>query len=183
MTIRQQWIAVCAFLLLVGTGVFAATALLGDQLFLVSVGSAAPAFKAVTLDSSPRPKTLADYRGDVVLLNVWATWCAPCRVEMPSIQKLHESYGSRGLKVVAVSIDDPGQARAIREFSTDFRLTFEILHDQSGAIRRDYQATGVPETFILGRDGVIRKKWIGPADWNSSANRALIEQLLAEKAP
>jgi peroxiredoxin len=181
-TVRQQWIAVFAFLLLVGTGVFAATTLLGDQLFLISVGSKAPDFRAVTLDSVARPKTLADYRGEVVLVNVWATWCAPCRVEMPSIQKLHDSYGPKGLKIIAVSIDDPGQSSAIRDFSKDYGLSFEILHDKSAEIRRSYQTTGVPETFVIGRDGVIRKKWIGPADWNSPANRALIEQLLAEKA-
>ena len=182
MTIRQQWIAVAAVLLLVVTGVFAATSLLGDQLFLVGVGSKAPDFRAVTLDATSRPKTLADYRGNVVLVNIWATWCAPCRIEMPSIQQLHESYGAKGLKIVAVSIDEPGNADAIREFGKELGLTFEILYDASGAIRNDYQAAGVPETFVLGRDGVIRKKWLGPADWNSPANRALIEQLLAEQA-
>ena len=181
MTNRQQWVAVALVVLLAGTGVFAATTLLGDQLFLISVGSKAPDFHAVSLNDNAQ-KSLADYRGDVVLLNIWATWCGPCRVEMPSIQRLHESYGPRGLKIVAVSIDERDQTPAIREFQREFGLTFEILHDQTAAIRSDYQTAGVPETFVLGRDGVIRKRWIGPADWNSPANRALIEQLLAEKA-
>ena len=169
-------------MLLAGTGVLAATALFGDQLAVVSVGSKAPDFRALTLDSIPRARTLADYRGDVVLVNIWATWCGPCRIEMPSIQKLHESFGPKGLKIVAISIDDAGSTAAIREFGKDFGLTFEILHDDAKTIRETYQTSGVPETFVLGRDGVIRKKWIGIADWNSRANRALIEQLLAEKA-
>lgn len=181
MTIRQQWIAVTAVLLLVGTGMMAGATLLKDELFLVSVGSRAPDFHAATLDSAPRVKTLADYRGEVVLINVWATWCGPCRVEMPSIQKLHETYAPRGLKVVAVSVDNPGFARVIRAFAGEYKLSFEILHDAPGVIRRDYQTTGVPETFIIGRDGVIRKKVIGATNWNSEANRALIERLLAEQ--
>ena len=183
MSVRRQWIAVGAFVLLAGTAIFAATTLFGDQLHAVTIGSKAPDFHAMTTDSAPRAKTLADYRGEVVLVNIWATWCGPCRIEMPSIQKLHESYGPRGLKIVAVSIDDPGSTQAIREFGRDFGLTFEILHDDSKQIRETYQTSGVPETFVLGRDGVIRKKWIGIADWNSAANRALIEQLLSEKAP
>ena len=181
MTIRQQWLAVCVVLLLVGTGVMAGATLLKDELFLLSVGSPAPDFQAVTVDSAMVPKSLADYRGDVVLINIWATWCGPCRIEMPSIQHLHETFGPRGLKVVAVSIDTPGFDRAIRDFATEYALTFEILHDTSGAIQRDYQTTGVPETFILGRDGVIRKRVVGASNWNSEANRALIERLLAEQ--
>lgn len=180
MTRRQQWLAVAVAVVLAATGVFAATTLIGDHLRVVGVGSKAPEFRAAPMTDTVE-KTLADYRGDVVLVNIWATWCGPCRVEMPSIQRLHESYGPRGLKIVAVSIDEPSQGKAIREFTSDFRLTFEVLHDRSAAIRNDYQTVGVPETFVIGRDGVIRKRWTGPADWNSAANRALIEQLLAEK--
>jgi peroxiredoxin len=117
----------------------------------------------------------------VVLLNIWATWCAPCRVEMPSMEQLHRELGPRGLHVVAVSIDDPGSEQAIRDFARQLGLTFEILHDASGGIQKQYQTTGVPETFVIGRDGVIRKKVIGAAPWNSEGNRALFEQLLAER--
>lgn len=180
MTIRRQWLAVAVAALLAATGVFAATAMIGDHLHVVGVGSQAPEFRAVPMTDTVQ-KTLADYRGDVVLVNIWATWCGPCRVEMPSIQQLHESYGPRGLKIVAISIDEAGQSDAIREFTSDFKLTFEVLHDRSAAIRIGYQTVGVPETFVIGRDGIIRKRWTGPADWNSAANRALIERLLAEK--
>ncbi|MFL5578688.1 MAG: peroxiredoxin family protein [Gemmatimonadaceae bacterium] len=182
MTLRQQWLAVLAVIVLLAGGLVAATRYMGDELFPVNVGTAAPDFRAVTVDSSgpARARTIADYRGEVVLLNVWATWCPPCRAEMPSIEQLHQTYGPRGLKVVAVSIDVAGQEQAIRDFAREYGLTFEILHDPTGAIAKAYQTTGVPETFVIGRDGVIRKKVISAADWSSPGNRALVERLLAD---
>ncbi|HEX6053320.1 MAG TPA: TlpA disulfide reductase family protein, partial [Gemmatimonadaceae bacterium] len=164
--------------LLLGGGLLAATRILGDELFPITVGSKAPDFKATTVDGVPVTRTIADYQGDVVLLNIWATWCLPCRTEMPSIQALHDRFASKGLKVVAVSVDNPGTTEEIQKFRDEYGLTFDILHDASGAIKRDYQTTGVPETFVIGRDGIIRKKVIAAADWDSPANRALFAQLL-----
>ncbi|HEX5832167.1 MAG TPA: redoxin domain-containing protein [Gemmatimonadaceae bacterium] len=181
MTARQQWGVVAAVVLLLGGALWAATYVLRDELFQVTVGAQAPAFQAVTLDQPRRERSISDYRGEVVLLNIWATWCAPCREEMPSIQALHERFAKQGLHVVAVSIDDPGSEAAIRDFAREYGLTFEILHDASGAIQRQYQTTGVPETVVIGRDGTIRKKQIGHADWNSAPNQALVEALLARR--
>jgi peroxiredoxin len=178
MTVKQQWGIVLGVVLLLGGGLIAATRYMGAELFPVAVGSRAPDFAATTLDAKPRTKTLADYDGQVVLLNVWATWCPPCKAEMPSIEKLHRAYAPKGLKVVAVSIDDPGTEATIRGFARDYGITFEILHDGSGAIQRSYQTTGVPETFVIGRDGVIHKKVIGASNWDSRPNRALVAQLL-----
>ena len=144
------------------------------------MGSKAPPFRAATVDSVPTVHTLDDYKGQVVLLNIWGTFCLPCRDEMPAIEKLHEAMAPQGLKVVAVSMDDPGFQDKIRAFVKEFGLTFQILYDPSGKITNDYQTTGVPETFVIARDGVIRKKVIGASDWNSQSNRALIAQLLAE---
>ena len=186
MTVRQQWLAVLGVVALLGAGLFAAVHFLGDELFPVKVGTEAPDFSARTLPPDGRPaavKSMADYRGQVVLLNIWATWCGPCRVEMPSIEALHRELGPRGLRVVAVSIDDPGAERKITDFAREYGLTFELLHDQAGAIQQAYQTTGVPETFVIGRDGVIRKKEIGAANWNSAARRAVVQSLLAEPAP
>jgi thiol-disulfide isomerase/thioredoxin len=198
MTVRQQWAVVGGVVAVLAVGLVVATKTMSVELFPVSVGAKAPAFKATPLlepvyPSSPNAqftsrdvgdgaavKTLADYRGEVVLLNIWATWCGPCRAEMPSIEALHREYGPRGLKVVAVSIDDPGQQKAVRSFARELSLTFEILHDPTHDIQRAYQTTGVPETFVLGRDGVIRKKIIGATDWSSPGTRALMAQLLAE---
>lgn len=178
MTVRQQWAFVGVVVLMLGGGLLAATRFLGDELFPVTVGSKAPDFKASTIDGVPVTKTLADYKDQVVLLNIWATWCVPCRTEMPSIQALHDRFGARGLKVVAVSIDNASATSAVRRFRDQYGLTFEILQDASGKIQQSYQTTGVPETFIIGRDGVIRRKVIAAADWDSPANRALFAQLL-----
>jgi thiol-disulfide isomerase/thioredoxin len=198
MTVRQQWGVVAGVVALLAIGLFIATRTMTIELFPVSVGTKAPDFRASPLlepvypsapnarftsrdvgDGAPE-KSLADYRGDVVLLNIWATWCAPCRAEMPSIEALHQEFGPRGLRIVAVSVDDPGQQKAVRAFARELGLTFEILHNPTHDIQKAYQTTGVPETFVIGRDGVIRKKIIGATDWSSQGTRALVAQLLAE---
>jgi peroxiredoxin len=178
MTVRQQWGLVFGIVAVLGGALTAAVKLFGSELFPVTVGSEAPDFRAKDLHARHDVSLVNDYRGQVVLLNIWATWCEPCKVEMPSIEALHKAYGPRGLKVVAVSIDDYVTEDSIRSFAKGLGLTFDILHDPSHAIDRSYQTTGWPETFVIARDGVIRKKWIGPADWNSRVNRALIAELL-----
>jgi cytochrome c biogenesis protein CcmG/thiol:disulfide interchange protein DsbE len=178
MTARQQWTIVLGIVALLAVLLAAATHFLGDELFPVSVGSAAPPMTAASLDGTKRTKTLGDYKGKVVLLNVWATWCEPCRVEMPSIEKLHREFGPQGLAVVAVSVDDAGTEDRIRDFVKELGITFEVLHDPTRATSASYQITGYPETFVIARDGTIRKKYIGAADWSSDANRALIRELL-----
>jgi peroxiredoxin len=183
MTRRAQWLIVAAVILVLGGGAAAATYAMRDQFFPIGIGSRAPDFTAGTLDAAPEIRGMADYRGDVVLLNIWATWCGPCRVEMPEIQALYSNFGPHGFRVVAVSIDNPGMEHAIRGFVRDHGLTFDILYDRSGDIQRIYQSTGVPETFIIGRDGVIRKKVVGAIRWNSEPNKALVRQLLAEPGP
>lgn len=178
MTARQQWNIVISIVVLLGGVLAMATHFLGDELFPVTVGSQAPPFSASTLDKVPRTKTFADYKGKVVLLNVWATWCPPCREEMPSIERLYTEFKGQGLAVVAVSVDDPGKEDEIREFVREFGLTFEILHDPAAGIKKTYQIAGYPETFIIARDGSIRKKVIASSDWSSDANRALVRELL-----
>lgn len=185
MTARAQWTMVLGVVAVLAIVLFVATRFLGDELFPVTPGSQAPSFTAVEVmdDGSRGPeRTLADYRDRVVLLNIWATWCGPCREEMPSIQALHEQFAPSGLSVVAVSVDDPSAGSAIRDFGREYGLTFHLLHDLTGGIQRQYQTTGVPETIIIGRDGRIVRKQIGATDWNSPANRALIGQLLGVAA-
>jgi peroxiredoxin len=161
-----------------------ATRLTSDRLVPVAPGSRAPDFHAVriTPDSATPPVTLANYAGQVVIVNIWATWCDPCRAEMPSLQKLAAEFGPAGLKVVAVSVDNPRMEQSIRGFVKDFGLTFDILYDATGNIQEEYQTTGVPETFVIGKDGVIRKRVVGGSDWSAEPERALVRQLLAEPA-
>src|SRR5690349_22664981 len=182
MTVRGQWMVVLAIIAVLGGGLVVATLALGDELFTVEAGSRAPEMTAVTLDDPPVNRTLADYAGNVVLLNVWATWCGPCEWEMPSMERLHRSFADSGLRIVAVSIDDPGREDAVREFIARYELTFDVLHDPTKHIIDQYRTNGVPESFVIGRDGVIRRKTY-TQDWNSPANRALIAQLLREGVP
>ncbi len=146
-------------------------------------GAPAPDFQAVTLDVPPVPRSMADYRGQVVLLNLWATWCKPCETEMPGIQALHETFGPQGLKVIGVSVDDPGFEQRVRDFVKDKGITFEILSEGSGKIEDDYQALGIPATYLIGADGIIRKRIAGASDWNSPVNRSLVAQLLDVPLP
>ena len=178
MTLRQQWLLVVTIVVALigalGTGAY----VMRDELFPVEVGSRAPAFRARTVDGSNRIRSLEDYKGKVLVLNIWATWCEPCKVEMPSFEQLHRQVRDTDLRIVAVSIDDAVGADSVRAYARGLGLTFDILLDSTHAIDRDYQATGYPETFVIARDGTIRKKWIGPADWTSPANLALLRDLL-----
>jgi peroxiredoxin len=124
---------------------------------------------------------LNDYRGRLVLLNIWATWCEPCQREMPSMERLYREMGPRGLKVVAVSIDDGGAAADIREFVKEHGLTFDILHDPTGGIMQTYQMIGVPESFLISPDGLIQKKAF-ETNWYAEENRVLVGRLLAAAA-
>lgn len=182
MTGRQQWITVGAIVAVMAIALGAASYFMRDQLFPVTVGAQAPDFKANVLGAK-QIKTMADYKGQVVLLNVWATWCGPCKEELPSLEKLYQEYGPKGLKLVAVSIDDYVSEDSIAKFAKTYGISFEVLHDSTHAIERIYQTTGYPETFIIGPEGTIRRKWIGPDDWTSQGNRALIAQLLGQPTP
>ena len=185
MSMRKQISVIALTLALIIALVAAGRILLRNELSPVGIGVRAPDFSVMTLDSVAKKKSLDDYRGDVVMINIWATWCAPCRIEMPSIESLHRAYAGKGLKIIAISVDEPGSDEQIRSFVKRYGLSFEVLHDnggQAGEVSRDYQTTGYPETVIIGRDGIIRKKLLGAHDWNSAENRALIDRLLAEKA-
>jgi peroxiredoxin len=146
------------------------------QMDLIGAGSRAPDFQAVNLRTN-RPASLADYAGKVILLNIWATWCDPCRLEMPSMEKLSERLKGADFRVVAVSVDKDGPD-VVMKFANDLGLDFDILHDPSGTIQTTLQTTGVPESFVLDRSGVIIKKVIGAETWDSPVNETLIRHLL-----
>jgi peroxiredoxin len=150
-----------------------------DRIPTVGPGEEAPTFEALTLDG--RPASLDDYAGRVVLLNIWATWCLPCEEEMPSMERLKGQLGSAGLRIVAVSID-PGDPTDVRDWAVERGLTFSIWHDPSGRVQRLYQTTGVPESFVIDRHGVIVKKVIGATEWDHPAQQALLKRLLAAEA-
>ena len=144
----------------------------------VEINRTAPNFRAVDL-ATRDSVSLEDYRGSVTLVNIWATWCLPCREEMPSMQTLYDSLATRGFRIAAISIDE-GSAEDVTAFAQKLGLTFDILHDRSGTVQRLYQTTGVPESFLLDRRGVLVKRVIGAHDWSSPANVGTVERLLRQ---
>ncbi|HKI94952.1 MAG TPA: TlpA disulfide reductase family protein [Gemmatimonadales bacterium] len=174
---RGQWLMVGGIVAAIGAALLVAYAVTPD-VDLVAPGVKAPnvvVSDVVTGDSVPLTST----KGQVVFLNIWATWCGPCQAEMPSIQALHDSLAHSGLKILAVSVDD-GSNQQVEQWVAQRHFTFRILHDPTGNIERTYQTTGVPESFVINRQGVIVKRAIGAERWNDPANIALFRHLLAE---
>lgn len=121
------------------------------------VGHPAPDFELPDLDGTP--VRLSSLRGRPVVVNFWATWCVPCRAEMPAIQSAYERHRAQGLEVLAVNLLEDEQA--IRPFLHELDLTLPVLLDRDGAVARDYRVTGLPSTFFIDRDGVIRDIQVG----------------------
>jgi peroxiredoxin len=107
---------------------------------------------------------LASYRGKVVFLNIWATWCPTCREEMPSMERLYKEFKGKDFEILAVSIDAPG-AKVVVPFMKDFGLSFPALLDPQVTVKNLYGITGVPESFIIDKTGIVQKVVIGPIDW------------------
>ena len=128
-----------------------------------------------------RPISLSSLQGKVVFLNVWATWCQPCIDEMPTIQRLHDQLQPRGLEVLTVSLDPLG-AQIVEPFLKQYGLTFPVLLDVKSQIQKLYGTTGVPESFIIDKDGRLVEKVIGPRDWSHPNMLARFEQLMAAPA-
>jgi cytochrome c biogenesis protein CcmG, thiol:disulfide interchange protein DsbE len=172
----KQWIVTGIVVAGLALGAGALTWVAPDG--VVEINRPAPSFKAIDL-ATRDSVSLEDYRGSVTLVNIWATWCLPCREEMPSMQRLYDSVATRGFRIAAISIDE-GAPEEVVAFARKLNLSFDILHDRSGQVERLYQTTGVPESFLLDRRGVLVKRVIGAHDWSSPANRGTVERLLAQ---
>lgn len=131
---------------------------------VIKIGVQAPDFAFPDLDG--KITNLSDYRGKLVLLNVWATWCKPCRDEMPSMEKLYNKFKEQDFEILAVSVDAQ-EEKVVRPFMKSYNLSFKALLDKKGTIQDLYQTKGVPESFIIDRNGVIIEKVIGSFDWSS----------------
>lgn len=172
----KQWTAIGIVVAGLAFGAAALTWVAPDS--GVEINRPAPNFRAIDL-ATRDSVSLEDYHGSVTLVNIWATWCLPCREEMPSMQRLYDSLGTRGFRIAAVSIDE-GSPEDVTAFAQKLGLTFDILHDRSGSVQRLYQTTGVPESFLLDRRGVLVKRVIGAHDWSSPANMGTVERLLRQ---
>jgi peroxiredoxin len=132
----------------------------------LETGRAAPNFTLPGIDG--KMVSLSEYRGHVVLVNIWATWCSPCVDEMPSMERLYQELKDENFEIVAISIDEMG-AEAVAPFMKKNNLSFAALLDPEGTIKSLYQATGVPESFIIDKQGILIEKIIGPRNWADPA--------------
>jgi len=142
----------------------------------LTVGKPAPDF--VLPDLADKSVRLSDYRGKVVFLNFWATWCKPCREEMPSMEVLYKNFEKDGFVVLAVSIDRVTTKKDIPPFIKSMNLTFPVLVDSWGQTDKRYKLMGVPETYVIDQQGVLREKVIGPRDWTRLDSLNVVRSLL-----
>lgn len=130
-------------------------------------------------DLQGRPVRFSAHRGKVVLLNFWATWCPPCRKEMPAMARLYQTYRERGLEVLAVSQDE-APLEDVRRFAASMELTFSVWHDRNREVARHFSLPGVPTSYLIARDGQIAYRVLGEYDWSGKEAIGAIELLLDE---
>jgi cytochrome c biogenesis protein CcmG, thiol:disulfide interchange protein DsbE len=144
----------------------------------VELGRPAPGYAATTLAGDS--VGLHELRGQVVLLNVWATWCAPCREEIPDLQELYVRHADRGFEVVGVSVDGRNERENIRRFAESFNVSYTIWHDPDDAIGNRFRTIGVPTTFLIDRQGVLVWRHMGPVTADDASLNEALERALAD---
>ncbi|HJU64249.1 MAG TPA: TlpA disulfide reductase family protein [Gemmatimonadaceae bacterium] len=138
----------------------------------LAIGAPAPPYRAVSIDGDS--VSLDQQRGKVVLLNIWATWCHPCRDELPVLQRLYERHAAQGLELIGVSVDARGEERKVKDFAASFGLTYPLWLDPEERVSRIFLAIGVPATYLIGRDGTLLWRHVGPIrEGDRSLTRAL----------
>jgi peroxiredoxin len=172
-----------AFVVTVGVLLIGRAAVATEHLFEAMgmtkvAGKAAPDFTLPSIDG--QQVSLQQYRGKVVFLNFWATWCIPCREEMPGLEQLHQKYQSEGLVVLAIDLKE--SAEQVKTFFQKHGLSFPSLLDQQGSVFRDYLVAGMPTTYLIGRDGKLFARGIGGRDWTRAEAQELIRTLV-KKGP
>lgn len=155
----------------------ASACILDDGRAVPHVGSPAIEYPAATLAGDT--VTLASLRGNVVLLNLWATWCVPCRSETPYLEQIYQEYGDRGFQVVGISMDTRDAADDVATFVDEFGVTYTILHDPQMRGLDLYQAPGLPATFMIDREGVLRWVRYGPILEGDADFLGALEELLS----
>jgi peroxiredoxin len=140
------------------------------------VGHPAPDFTLPTLTG--KTVRLSDFRGKkAVLINFWATWCAPCRLEMPTMEKAYQKYKAKGLEILAVSID-AGSKSAVKNFMEELGLTFPAVLDPKMEVLGLYRFSAIPASILIDKQGIIRFKELGYRDWTDAASTKILEALL-----
>jgi cytochrome c-type biogenesis protein len=142
----------------------------------VDVGLPVPPYRTQSLAGDS--VSLSALKGKVVMLNVWATWCHPCRDEIPELRVLYDRYRSRGLELVGVSVDADGAQENVREFMQEFEMHYPVWLDPAERISAQFLVVGVPATFLIDKQGVLRWRKTGPIQPGDSTLTAAIEQAL-----
>lgn len=181
----RDWLVASAFVAVIA-GLVALGWVTRDRPAAHATGALAPALRLPLLDGDTAD--LAGYRGRVVLLNLWATWCPPCITELPSMQRVYEAYADDGLVILAVAVDAlPGERQAdgrivgvVSEFVDRFGLTFDVALDPTGGTERLLGVNYLPTTFLIDRDGRIRVREVGGRYWDGAPYVEMIESLLGE---
>jgi peroxiredoxin len=175
---NRAWIVAAASLLLLGFSIVIVHVRGGKAAPGVrpEVGYLAPDFTLPDLDG--KPVRLSDFRGKkAIFLNFWATWCPPCRLEMPTMEKAYQVHKSRGLEILAVSIDT-GPKAAVKDFMLEFKLTFPALLDPDMEVMQLYRLFSIPATILIDKEGIIRHRELGYRDWTDSESRKRLEEIL-----
>jgi cytochrome c-type biogenesis protein len=139
-------------------------------------------YEALSLENG-KPITVANATGDLIILNSWATWCVPCREEMPGLEQLYEEYKDKGLEVIGVSVDSFGMDDRIKLFAERIGVTYPIWHDPNDAFTRTFKAIGVPESYMIDKNGTIYHQWKGQFNPVSANTKALVEDALLKISP
>ena len=177
------WFHLASLLVAIAIGSGAVEAATQDQLAaalgILHPNQALKAPAVVGTDLDGHTIRLEDFRGQVVFLNFWATWCIPCRQEMPAMERLYRDFKARGLVVLAVNFqEDPD---AVKAFIRDLKLTFPVVLDPAGVAATAYFVRGLPATSFIDRDQHAVGRAIGPREWDGKSGRTYIQALLGEK--
>jgi cytochrome c biogenesis protein CcmG, thiol:disulfide interchange protein DsbE len=180
--IRNQWTMISILILVFSAGWIAflpppAEAVTGGMIPAPREGFLAPDF--ILQDASGQQVQLSDLRGQPVLINLWASWCAPCRQEMPAMQAAYEAYASEGFTILAVNTTYQDDRSAALSFAANLGLTFPILFDEDGSVSRAYQTRLMPTSLFIDREGVVRRVVLG-GPMSEALLRAEVERLLRE---
>jgi thiol-disulfide isomerase/thioredoxin len=146
------------------------------QLAIVPFDQKIKAQNFILKDLEGNDVSLENYRGKIILINFWATWCLPCRVEMPSMEKLYQEYKNKGFSILAIDMQE--DADSVKAFKEQYKLNFPILLDSEGSVGEFYGVISIPTTYLVDRDGYIIGGAIGARDWANESAFMLINQLL-----
>ncbi len=177
-TFKKIFILAMLAVVVAAIALFAVTKSGRRETRIIGEGDRAPEFRLSTLDG--KQVSLSDFRGKVVLVHFWATWCPPCVQEMPVLDRLYRSFINQDFELLAVSVDEGGAA-AVSSFLQRKGLGLPVVLDPGGSVAHSYGTFKFPETYILDKSGIVRYKVIGSADWDAPANMNALRDMISQK--